>query len=442
MATLELPLSTEPNLGVWKVSAKAGDAHDRDRRARRGVRPPQVRGGRRAGQAVVPGRRADHRHRRRHLQLRQARERRADESRPPATSASGRSSPRFTADVVDGKADFEHPGGRLRRRRRRRRAAKGNVQLDITVAEQQHRLRGDDHRAGHRRRAPVNIQLIPETPAFKPGLPFNVLVVTETPDGQPVESERQHRHLPTRTRTTARSAQETQRVETDRGVGTAHARRRPRTRRACRSSAYSGDACAYKEVDAAYSPSGNFIHVTQLEPTDLAVGRHRPLPRRLPPPRRAPSTTRSSPATASSSPATSDSADIAFEVTPAMAGRGQAARLPDPAEQRGRRRLHPVRRRGRLPAHRHRRLQHGRGAARRRLSVDVQTEGRAKVGLVAVDRSVFILAENRLNLAAGVRRDRAPLPAAAGRTARGRLHPGPDRHPRRRGDVRGRRPRS
>src|SRR5574341_597009 len=32
------------------------------------------------------------------------------------------------------------------------------------------------------------------------------------------------------------------------------------------------------------------------------------------------------------------------------------------------------------------------------LSVDVQTEGPAKVGLVAVDRSVFILAENRLNL--------------------------------------------
>src|SRR5574341_1265648 len=32
------------------------------------------------------------------------------------------------------------------------------------------------------------------------------------------------------------------------------------------------------------------------------------------------------------------------------------------------------------------------------LSVDVQTEGPARVGLVAVDRSVFILAENRLNL--------------------------------------------
>jgi CD109 antigen len=32
------------------------------------------------------------------------------------------------------------------------------------------------------------------------------------------------------------------------------------------------------------------------------------------------------------------------------------------------------------------------------LTIDVQTEGRSKVGLVAVDKSVFILAENRLNL--------------------------------------------
>ena len=33
-----------------------------------------------------------------------------------------------------------------------------------------------------------------------------------------------------------------------------------------------------------------------------------------------------------------------------------------------------------------------------KVQVKVQTEGQAKVGLVAVDRSVFILAENRLNL--------------------------------------------
>ena len=32
------------------------------------------------------------------------------------------------------------------------------------------------------------------------------------------------------------------------------------------------------------------------------------------------------------------------------------------------------------------------------MNIDVETQGPARVGLVAVDRSVFILAENRLNL--------------------------------------------
>lgn len=32
------------------------------------------------------------------------------------------------------------------------------------------------------------------------------------------------------------------------------------------------------------------------------------------------------------------------------------------------------------------------------VSINIQTEGEAKVGIVAVDKSVFILAENRLNL--------------------------------------------
>ena len=34
----------------------------------------------------------------------------------------------------------------------------------------------------------MNIQLIPESSAFKPGLPFGLLVVTETPGGEPVEA--------------------------------------------------------------------------------------------------------------------------------------------------------------------------------------------------------------------------------------------------------------
>ena len=35
----------------------------------------------------------------------------------------------------------------------------------------------------------MNLQIIPEGNVFKPGLPFSFLIVTETPDNQPVESD-------------------------------------------------------------------------------------------------------------------------------------------------------------------------------------------------------------------------------------------------------------
>ena len=101
---------------------------------------------------------------------------------------------------------------------------------------------------------------------------------------------------------------------------------------------------------------------------------------------------------------------------------GQAARLPDPAEQRGGGRFAALRRGGRVSAGGDRLL---RRRARRSPATKCRSrcrpKGPAKVGLVAVDHSVFILAENRLNLRAGVRRARAPLHAAAGRAARGRV---------------------
>src|SRR5512145_485728 len=83
--------------------------------------------------------------------------------------------------------------------------------------------------------------------------------------------------------------------------------------------ASSGDAYAYKQVNAAYSPSGNFIHVMQEEPTQLSVG----------------STAHFTVASTSEArnfyyeivardrvvfTSATESPDIAFEVTPAMTG--------------------------------------------------------------------------------------------------------------------------
>ena len=56
MASLELPLSTEPNLGVWKIIADSGRRQHPARRARRRIRPPQVRSYGRRAQSMGTGR--------------------------------------------------------------------------------------------------------------------------------------------------------------------------------------------------------------------------------------------------------------------------------------------------------------------------------------------------------------------------------------------------
>ncbi len=65
----------------------------------------------------------------------------------------------------------------------------GNVQLDITVTEKSTGYVEKTSRLLTVAQTPVNLQLIPEGSVFKPGLPFNVLVLTETPDNRPVDSQ-------------------------------------------------------------------------------------------------------------------------------------------------------------------------------------------------------------------------------------------------------------
>jgi CD109 antigen len=65
----------------------------------------------------------------------------------------------------------------------------GNIQLDVTVTEKSTGYVEKTSRLLTVAQSSVNLQLIPEGSVFKPGLPFNVLVLTETPDNQPVDSQ-------------------------------------------------------------------------------------------------------------------------------------------------------------------------------------------------------------------------------------------------------------
>src|SRR3990172_462608 len=393
MATLELPLSTEPNLGVWKIGAKAGDTStDVDVRVEEYVLPKyEVAVEMSKGWFLVDEPITGH----------------VDATYSFGKPVSGELKIKatryvglweefatFSTAVTDGAADFNiqaagyvagvpEAGGL------------GNVQLDFSVVEKNTGYEEKTTELVTVAAAPLNIQLIPETPAFKPTLPFNVLVITETPDGQPVESTVRI-DLSYLDEDYNYSGEDTRTVETVRGVGTLTITP-PEDATQLILNASSGDAYAYKQVNAAYSPSGNFVHVMQEEPTGLTVG----------------SSAHFTVASTSEArnfyyeivardrvvfTASSDSNDIAFEATPAVTG---GAKLL----------VYQVLRRREvaadfIPFDIEAAYPHQVSAAFSddelrpgdEGSIDVQTQGPARVGLVAVDRSVFILAENRLNL--------------------------------------------
>ena len=393
MATLELPLSTEPNLGVWKLSAKAGDTtSDVDVRVEEYVLPKYEVAVELAKSwflinEPITG----------HVNATYSFGKTVNgELKIKATRYVGiwEEFATFSATVTAGAADFNiqaagyvagvpEAGGL------------GNVQLDFSVVEKNTGYEEKTTELITVAASPVNIQLIPETPAFKPTLPFNVLVVTETPDGQPVESSVRI-DLSYTDEDYTYFGEDTRTVETVRGVGTLTITP-PEDGTQLSLNASSGDAYAYKQVNAAYSPSGNFVHVMQEEPTDLTVG----------------GTAHFSVASTSEArnfyyeivardrvvfTASSDSNDIAFEVTPMMTGGARLLVYQVLPTSEVAADFIPFDVEAAYPHQVTAAFSEDESQPGDDLNVDVQTQGRARVGLVAVDRSVFILAENRLNL--------------------------------------------
>jgi CD109 antigen len=205
----------------------------------------------------------------------------------------------FTAPI-NAEADFEiKPAGFLAGVPEA--GGQGNVTLDVTVVE---RATGYEEKTTELvtvAASPVNVQIIPESPSFKPSLPFNLLIVTETPDGEPVEAA-VNVEVAYMDRNFAQVGREQKRVETKRGTAIVTLTPPAAGAVTMTVTATSGDAYATKEVAAGYSPSGTSS--TWSRPGRCSSRpATRPRSASPPPPRRATSTTRSSPATASSSPA-------------------------------------------------------------------------------------------------------------------------------------------
>ncbi len=295
---------------------------------------------------------------------------------------------------IDGETDFQLPavgyvagvpgaGGQ------------GSVILDITVRERATGYEEATSRLLTVSESPLNLQLIPESTVFKPGLPFGLLIVTETPDNQPLDVEvaleltyldSEYNEIET----------EEQRINTSNGKAL-YSTNPPEDAVALMIEAYAEGDWDGLTLLASYSPSGNFIHVEQVSDGIPAVGETIQF--------KVNSTgrvsnfyyeivsrdklvysdyTRSSTITFRTTPMMSPSARlllyqilpnsevaadyIPFEVSPVYPHEVTAEFSQDEAEPGD------------------------------EIEIDIQAEGESRVGIAAVDRSVYILAENRLNL--------------------------------------------
>ena len=152
----------------------------------------------------------------------------------------------------------------------------GNVQLDIAVTEKSTGYVEKTSQLLTVAQSSVNLQLIPESDVFKPGLPFNTLVLTQTPGNQPVDAKVSF----TVTYMNANFEDiktETKNLNTSMGKASLDLNP-PAEAIALMIEANSGDASATKTIRSSYSPSGNFIHLEQTSDGTPAVGQKNCLP--------------------------------------------------------------------------------------------------------------------------------------------------------------------
>ena len=267
----------------------------------------------------------------------------------------------------------------------------GNVRLDITVSE---RSTGYVEQTTHLLTVasyPVNVRLIPESPSFKPSLPFSILVISETPDNMPIDTDvlLQVSYYDDDLESVL---SENLNVRTVNG----------RALVSIEPPKDAVDARVYTDygpplaLSASYSPSGSFIHLEQTGSFNLRVGDTARFTVHSTRPSRSYYEIVSRGRVVFSD--VSDSADIAFVTAPVMAPSSRLIVyqiLPDNEVAADYISFDVS---GGYPMETAIRTSTDEARPGESVEIEIVTQGRARVGLAAVDRSVFILAENRLNL--------------------------------------------
>ncbi len=299
----------------------------------------------------------------------------------------------FTTDI-DGAADFRIPaadyvagvpeaGGQ------------GNVMLDITVTEDVTGYVERTSRLLTVADSPVNLQLIPEGAVFKPGLPFSFLIITETPDNQPIDAKVQ-----VEVTFLDKEFKDVKTVKQDIKTenGTALFKLDPPADAVALSvNAQSEGKYVERAMEASYSPSANFIHVEQVSTGVPQVGED--IEFRI-------NTTKEA-RTFYYEVVSRDSIvfsgytrdrQFSFQTTPMMAPSSRLLVYQVLPNSEVAADYIPFKVTGAYPHDVEVSFSTDEAKPGDDVEIRVQTEGRAMVGLAAVDKSVFILAENRLNL--------------------------------------------
>ncbi|MBI2854883.1 MAG: alpha-2-macroglobulin [Chloroflexi bacterium] len=271
----------------------------------------------------------------------------------------------------------------------------GNIMLNVSVIEEATGYNEKTSRMLTVAQSPTNLQVIPSGSMFKPGIPFSFLLVTKTPDGRLVEAKAKVR-ISYVSKEFKEIGSEDKTTDTIKGKALLQVTP-PVNAVAMSIEASTPDARASKTVQAGYSPSGNFIHVEQTSEGTAALGQTIAF--------KVYSTKEASnfyyEVISRGKVVFSDFTrgdSISFKTTPAMAPTSKLLVyqiLPNAEVAAD---YIPFKVDAQYPQAV--KVDFSKPEARpgEDVTISVQTDGQAKVGLAAVDKSVFILAENRLNL--------------------------------------------
>ena len=280
----------------------------------------------------------------------------------------------------------------------------GNLALDVTVREKSTGYVEHTSRLLTVAAKPVNLRVIPESHTFKPQLPFSFLLVTETPDNKPLDRIVRV-HVDFTGKDLERIESYSYVTETERGkrllritppkdaVALALSSRAGKLRNGL----FDSEATHDVAIKANYSPSDNFIHVEQSDVGPLEVGGKARF--------KIYSTNEAGNVYYEVMArgrvvfsGVSRSRDIAFGLTPTMAPSSRLVVYQILPNSEVAADYIPFDVAARYPMAMDVGFSTSEARPGEAVDINVTTQGPSKVGLAAVDRSVFILAENRLNL--------------------------------------------